>query len=361
MEMGSSIRRFTMELSNQYFIRWISAGLMLMGLPGLASMSLATEDTWATKADMPTARWGHSTSVVNGKIYAIGGALGLTPLDTGLSAVEEYDPATNKWTIKADMPTARGGLATSVVNGKIYAIGGASNGQIFSTVEEYDPDTDTWTKKSDIPTTRWNLSAGAVNGKIYAIGHGNLPVLLTVEEYDPETDTWMKKADMPTKRRLLSTSAVNGRIYAIGGANIDNRTLSTVEEYDPETDTWTRKSDMPTPRMLSSTTAVNGKIYAIGGQASFDPRVQALSTVEEYDPKTDTWTKKVDMPTPRYVSTSAVDGRIYAIGGGDLGGTLLSTVEEYTPESWLSPVSLQGKLAATWGNIKQGNLRRVLR
>ena len=28
---------------------------------------------WTTRADMPTARWLHSTSVVDGKIYAIGG------------------------------------------------------------------------------------------------------------------------------------------------------------------------------------------------------------------------------------------------------------------------------------------------
>jgi N-acetylneuraminic acid mutarotase len=106
--------------------------------------------------------------------------------------------------------------------------------------------------------------------------------------------------------------------------------------------------------MLSSTTAVNGKIYAIGGQASFDERVPTLSTVEEYDPKTDTWAKKADMPTPRYVATSAVNGRIYAIGGGDLAGTVLSTVEEYTPEGWPFAVSLQGKLAGKWGKIKHG-------
>ena len=68
------------------------------------------------------------------------------------------------------------------------------------------------------------------------------------------------------------------------------------------------------------------------------------------------WTKKANMPTPRYVATSAVNGRIYAIGGGDLAGTVLSTVEEYTPEGRLSAVSLQGKLEAMWGKIKKGGL-----
>jgi hypothetical protein len=55
--------------------------------------------------------------------------------------VEEYDPATDTWTRKADMPTARDSLSTSVVNGKIYAIGGAMSGDgvSLSIIEEYDP------------------------------------------------------------------------------------------------------------------------------------------------------------------------------------------------------------------------------
>ena len=75
------------------------------------------------------------------------------------------------------MPTAREMLSSSVVNGKIYVIGGGkTGGTMASTVEEYDPATDTWTKKADMPTARWRLSTRAVNGKIYAIG-GAGPVL----------------------------------------------------------------------------------------------------------------------------------------------------------------------------------------
>jgi N-acetylneuraminic acid mutarotase len=83
-----------------------------------------------------------------------------------------------------------------------------------------------------------------VNGKIYAIGgaltYPGGPPLSTVEEYDPATDTWTRKADMPTARAYLSTSAVNGKIYAIGGTLINPawyRGISTVEEYNPATNT----------------------------------------------------------------------------------------------------------------------------
>ena len=76
---------------------------------------------WTTRADLLTARWEMGISVVDGKIYAIGGA---GPIYQALRTVEEYDPATDKWTTKSPMPTARQGLSTNVVNGKIYAIGG---------------------------------------------------------------------------------------------------------------------------------------------------------------------------------------------------------------------------------------------
>ena len=75
---------------------WILAGLMLT-LLSFPSISLADADTWTKKADMPTARAGLSTSVVSGKIYAIGGEGG---------TVEEYNPVTDTWTKKTRMPTA---------------------------------------------------------------------------------------------------------------------------------------------------------------------------------------------------------------------------------------------------------------
>jgi N-acetylneuraminic acid mutarotase len=54
---------------------------------------------------MPTARWALSTSVVDGKIYAIGGA---GPVWQALRTVEEYDPATNAWGTKSKSTAENG-------------------------------------------------------------------------------------------------------------------------------------------------------------------------------------------------------------------------------------------------------------
>ena len=297
----------------------------------IAPLSLAVEGPWITKADMPTARMYLSNSVVNGKIYAIGGA---SAVEVGISTVEEYDPTTDTWAAKSPMPTPRWGFATGTVNGKIYAIGGAKGhpGSPLTTVEEYDPTTDTWTTKSPMPTRRWGLSASVVNDKIYAIGGGIPSGTRVVEEYDPATDIWTQKASIPIGRYGISTIAVNGKIYAIGGVVSYPTITPRVQEYNPVTDTWTTKANMPTARAYPSTCVVHGKIYAMGGEIKLnDPSVP---TVEVYDTVRDTWTSEADMPTARTVfSTSTFNGKIYVIGGSTRGFpyTALTMVEEYDP------------------------------
>jgi N-acetylneuraminic acid mutarotase len=130
---------------------------------GLACGSYAAYDTWTTKANMPTARYVVSSSVVDGKIYAIGGDAG-----SRASVVEAYDPLTDTWTRKANMPMRRGGGTTSVVNGRIYYMGGrpSYNGANIPSVIEYDATTDTWaTKANMMRTPRTWLSSSVVDGK----------------------------------------------------------------------------------------------------------------------------------------------------------------------------------------------------
>jgi RNA polymerase sigma factor (sigma-70 family) len=343
--------------------RWNGSGLgsVVPSLQNALFMAPQAGDTWTKKADMPTARSGLSTYTVNGKIYAIGG------YDQNvLSTVEEYDPKNDTWTKKADMPTERYYLTACAVNGKIYAIGGTveENAMDISTVEEYDPVADKWTKKADMPTARHWLSASSVNGKIYAIGgliagNGHLS---TVEEYDPVADKWTRKTDLPRRLHTLSTSVVNDKIYGIGGVD-SGVIIPTVYEYDPLVDKWTAKADMPTKRWRVCTSTVNGRIYAIGGLDDLfivNPNAKALPTVEEYDPDTDKWTKKTDMPMPRADhACSAVGGKIYAFGGWrtDINENIASSVLEYDTGFSGERVDSKGKLPTTWGDVRIASKR----
>jgi len=125
--------------------------------------------------------------------------------------------------------------------------------------------------------------------------------------------TWVTKAPMPTARTYLAVGVVNNKIYAIGGSmgNRGCKHCTTVEEYDPMTDTWTKKASMPTGRDNLAVGVVGGKIYAIGGVGG---NGDTLTTVEEYDPDTNKWTMKASMPTARWgLAVSVVNNKIYGI------------------------------------------------
>ena len=204
--------------------------------------------------------------------------------------MEEYDPVTDTWTTKSPMPTARGFHSANVVNGRIYVLGGSQDynpgARHVQTVEVYDPATDTWTQKGDMPRSIGAGFSSVVDGKIYVIGgYGGTQ---RVDEYDPSTDTWTTKSEMPTERIALSTSALDGKIYAIGGyvPGVSGYPgVTTVEVYDLQTDTWTAAPDMPTGRFGPRTSVVDGKIYVIGGMARWI--TPAYGVVEEYDPSKD--------------------------------------------------------------------------
>jgi N-acetylneuraminic acid mutarotase len=201
-----------------------------------------------------------------------------------------------------------------------------------------------------------------VNGKIYALGgttDGRV-VFSTVEEYDPTTDTWTEKTSMPTPRALFASSAVAGKIYAIGGwiprGNI-GKAFTTVEVYDPVTNTWSKRANTPTARWGLSTSVVRGKIYAIGGTTTTQSKWRTVSTVEVYNPTTDRWTKEANMLTRRgWHASSAVFGKIYVIGGASrcISGKwpptdALSTVEAIDTGF---AISAKGKLPTLWGRLK---------
>jgi N-acetylneuraminic acid mutarotase len=314
--------------------------VLVTGLLGTASLSPSADCSWTRKTStMPTPRSLLSACAVEGRIYAIGGG---RPSAVLYSAVEQYDPATDTWTKKAAMPTPRTAFGLGVVDGKIYAIGGGkAGGVLISTVEEYDPEADTWTTRSPMPTPRAFLACGVAGGKIYAIGgtvSGTAACSPVVEQYDPTTDTWTRKADTPLPRGAASCSTVNSVSYLVGGMPTGgqgtDRAVTTVQAYDPATDTWTVKSPLLTARGFLSTCVIAGKIYAIGGCLNaYDS--SDLSSMEAYDPATDNWSRMADMPAKRKgFGSAAVNGRIYVVGGVSQGGwePALSIVEEYNPK-----------------------------
>ena len=119
-------------------------------------------DTW-TFLPLPAIDPGGdlAAGVLNKKFYVEGGGI-----------LQVYDPATNRWTVKASMPVPRvGGTAFAAVDNKLYVAGGQvyANGTYINVgrVDVYDPGTNTWSRRPDIPRVERGLSGGrvVVNGR----------------------------------------------------------------------------------------------------------------------------------------------------------------------------------------------------
>jgi N-acetylneuraminic acid mutarotase len=179
---------------------------------------------------MPTARGHVVCGVVRGKIYVMGGWVGGTASD----ACEEYNPATNTWTVRSPMPTPRYTLGAATHNNLIYVIGGMNmSSQVFGNNEVYNPDSNTWTIKAPMPTPRMGGATFLVGNSIYVAGGSNLGSALFVNEgYDIGTDQWQSRAGLAVRRYCVGACSYQSRGYAIGG--YDYLTYhTTVEIYDP--------------------------------------------------------------------------------------------------------------------------------
>ena len=88
---------------------------------------------------------------------------------------------TNQWREIGDMPAAKSSHTASVIDGKIYVIGGFFRGnglnfKEFKTIDIYHPDTGRWTQNStDMPVGKSGHAAEAINGKIYILTVGSRP------------------------------------------------------------------------------------------------------------------------------------------------------------------------------------------
>ena len=95
--------------------------------------------------------------------------------------------------------------------------------------------------------------------------------------------------------------------------------MGLVYEYDPATDTWTKKKPMPLASHHVSFTEYRGKIYAFGGfvlPPAGPPAWVPIDNAWEYDPAADSWKALAPMPTRRGSPVAVTAGdRIYVIGG----------------------------------------------
>lgn len=288
----------------------------------LTPLLLPAQGKWTSSStDGFTPRTYPCAATVDGIIYVIGGYSSI--LSTGAqSTCEAFDPAADRWITPdiGEVFTARGGATASVVNKKIYVIGGSDkNSTSINSVQVLDPIESVWItpKTTGSMTARNRHCAAVVGGKIYIIGGAQGPTYMNkVEVFDPATNTWSAPTTTGTftPRRASAVAVIEDKIYVFGGFN-GTAYLNTFEVFDPATNAWTTPSVSgdPLPRAGAAAAVVGGKLYIIGGYNGALPDI-----IEEFDPKTNTW-KTIDtegnFSLRSGVALATVGNRHYIIGG----------------------------------------------
>jgi N-acetylneuraminic acid mutarotase len=288
---------------------------------------------WTARPPLRQARAGLGVAKVDHQILAIGGA---GPNDAGmivsLNVVEaRRDAGAKTWRDLARMPTARTNLATAEVGGLVYAIGGANaDNQALNVVETFDPNPTSggWATSLPLPQPRAGPAAAALGGLLYVAGGFDADAgepTNSMVVYDPKHPAWKSVAPMNQRRDKLRLVASGPHLYAIGGTDSDGRSLTTVERYDPVSDSWATMNPMVESRGLPGVveTRVGGRrVLVVVGGAETNAQgdlVSARRTTEVFDPATGQWTL-LDILLPiggraGHDCATEANGTVLAIGG----------------------------------------------
>ncbi|WOK97624.1 F-box/kelch-repeat protein [Canna indica] len=244
---------------------------------------------------------GCASGAVDGCLYVLGGF----SRSSATKCVWRYDPCANLWHEASPMTTGRAFCKTSLLDNKLYVVGGISRVRggftPLQSAEVYDPQRDLWTQMPSMPFSKAKLSPTPFLAELLkpvAIGvtsyRGRLcvpqslyswPLFVDVrgEIYDPGTNTWVEMpAGMgegwPAKQAGTKLSAVlNNELYALDPfGSLDGGQLKV---YDHQDDAWKvvigdvpvhNLSNCETPYLLAS---FLGKLHLIAKDINNDASI----------------------------------------------------------------------------------------
>lgn len=211
-----------------------------------------------------------------------------------------------------------------------------------------------WESRASLPNhARINAVSEEIKGKIY-VAIGTLPLDMTslsdeLWAYDIATNTWEQKKDFPGGGRTAATSfTINNKLYITCGSSYPSGTgnvKNDLYEYDPASNTWTKKADFPgAARYMARAFVIGDTAYVVGG--SCGAKSCYYQDMYMYVQSNNTWTKRADYPGGKIVdlTTFTLDGYGYAGLFIDNYGNMSNSFYKYNPktDSWSSIAKLPG-------------------
>jgi subtilisin family serine protease len=284
--------------------------------------------SWSSRASLLSARSAFALVSAGGMLYAFGGNSG----SAILNSVERYDPASDRWSSRAQMPAARhDGNGAALINGVIYVPGGRnSSGALTKTLYAYNVTGNTWTTRAPMPIASGCGGSVVAANQLYVFtgcttGSANTGLL---HSYNPATNSWTARGSSFNPHTYPAVGVINGRIYVAGGLN-GGTASPLIDVYITATNSWSANWVPPLPHALFGAAArpINGTLYVVGGTFGSGETASLLS----YQPGDDFWRTLEPMPTMRRRPSAAVIGTQLFVAGGRRGSSYLKTVERFSP------------------------------
>lgn len=327
------------------------------GSGGTLFQYTTSSNTFTKKIDFNTSTGGPchgGLTVANSGLH-----YGMTNLGgtNNVGTIFEYNKTSNTYTKKIDLTTANGslpfGALVKATNNKLYGLTSGGGANSLGTLFEYDPSTNTYTKRADFngnsSTQLGGVPYGSLvefsgNSKLYGIcKQGGSSNQGTIFEFDPSTNTFTKKIDMLAANGYSAFGSLveaSSKLYGMTSLGTGSSSLGVIFEYDPSTNTYTKKIDFtgtagvapgssPFGSMVQSATV--GVLYGLTKTGGANDK----GVLFEYNVSTNTYTKKVDLSSslgeqPLGSLILAANGKLYGLT--NLGGTnSYGVLFEYDP------------------------------
>lgn len=161
---------------------------------------------------------------------------------------------------------------------------------------------------------------------------------------------------MSSGRFASSAVNYNDSIYILGGilpAGSNSEYVTSVDVYDPASDTWIEGvTEIPYPMGCPNACLIGSKIYILGGLLYTDAAPTIIDSVFIYDIPSGTWERGKSMPGSLPVlSIDTLGGKIYIAGGTTGGWSIVNNLYVYDPglDEWIekAPMNITRRGAGT--------------
>jgi len=117
------------------------------------------------------------------------------------------------------------------------------------------------------------------------------------------------------------------RIYVLGGRTATGQVLSTVEQYNPDTNTWESFASLRKGRENGAAVVFKGQLMVIGGNTDEN---EATHDVEVFNAGENRWESFGGLEEAREgLAAIVLGGELYALGGSNENEQILTSVEQY--------------------------------